>query len=30
VGVLNAAGELVAVYRPVDERLVADVVLLGN
>jgi tRNA pseudouridine55 synthase len=30
VSVLNAAGELVAVYRPVDERLVADVVLLGS
>jgi tRNA pseudouridine55 synthase len=30
VGVLNADGELLAVYRPVDERLVADVVLLGG
>jgi tRNA pseudouridine55 synthase len=30
VSVLNADGELVAVYRPLDERLVADVVLLGN
>jgi tRNA pseudouridine55 synthase len=30
VGVLNATGELVAVYRPIDERLVADVVLLGG
>ena len=30
VGVLNAEGDLVAVYRPLDERLVADVVLLGS
>jgi len=30
VAVLNTSGELVAVYRPVDERLVADVVLLGG
>ena len=30
VGVLNAEGELVAVYQPLDERLVADVVLVGG
>jgi hypothetical protein len=30
VAVLNAEGELVAVYRPIDERLVADVVLIGS
>jgi tRNA pseudouridine55 synthase len=30
VAVLNEAGELVAVYRPQDESMVADVVLLGN
>jgi tRNA pseudouridine55 synthase len=30
VAVLNGDGELVAVYRPVDERLVADVVLVGS
>ncbi|HVT78084.1 MAG TPA: tRNA pseudouridine(55) synthase TruB [Acidimicrobiales bacterium] len=30
VGVLDAAGQLVAVYQPVDERLVPDVVLVGS
>ena len=30
VAVLNGDGELIAVYRPVDERLVADVVLVGG
>ncbi len=30
VAVLNQAGELVAVYQPTGERLVADVVVLGN
>jgi hypothetical protein len=30
VAVLDDTGELIAVYRPVDERLVADVVLVGS